>query len=119
MLNSFVEKYHEIFYLNADERTRDKFLMGSPVGVVMICATYLIMTKNFIDYAKNNPKRTIDFKKSMFVANFVYLVISIYLIMKLINYMIWAKYDFRCMPLDRSMRPEVLEVRAVKLFANN
>lgn len=112
MLNSFVQKYYEIFYLNADLRTRDKFLMGSPVGVLAICATYLVMTRNFIDFAKNHPKRIIDFRKSMFVANAVYLIASIYFLFKLINYMIWAHYDFRCMPLDRSMRPEVVDVRS-------
>lgn len=69
MFSSIVEKYHEIFYLKADVRTRDKFLMGDgAIGIVLICATYLIMTRNFLDYAKNNPKKRIDFKKAMFLA---------------------------------------------------
>lgn len=110
MFESFAEKY-ALFYLNADLRTRDRFLMGSPASVVIVCVTYLMMTWISLKIVENNPTLKINHKKCIFVSNFIILISSTFVVIKIIKYMIWSKYDFRCMPLDLSMKPEVVEVR--------
>lgn len=98
------------FYQNSDERIRDKFLMSSPVYIVSLTAFYVVITNVLLKFMKNNPKYVINTKPFIVVLYIYYSIMSGYILTKLVKYMIWSNFNFRCMAVDRSWKPEVLEV---------
>lgn len=107
---TFVELFVNYFYQNADVRVRDKFLMNSPVYIIFLTIFYVITTNELLEKVKNNPKFVINTKICL-IFFYIYAAISSgYILKKLVKYMIWSNYNFRCMPVDMSTKPEVLEV---------
>lgn len=100
---------YEFFYVNADPRIRDKFLMGSPVPIAMFVIVYLLMSKFLPGYFKKRGK-ICDIKYPLMVVDFYFASVSFYYLIKLVKYMVDSNFDFRCMPIDYSDRYETLKV---------
>lgn len=100
---------HELFYLGADVRTRDKFLMGNPVPVVTFVIVYVLISIFLPPYMKKRGKYY-EIKNPLMILDFYLASASIYLLTRTVKYMIWSNYDFRCMALDLTTRKETLEV---------
>lgn len=111
MFQKILRLYHEYFYIKADPRTRDWFLMGSPVKFLLLFGVYLMITKILDDTLKIQNKKVVDMKYCYLALNIVLASISWYLLFKVVKYIIWSNYDFHCMPVDTSTRTEVIEVR--------
>lgn len=107
--------YYEYFYVKADPRTRDWFLMGSPVQFLLLFGVYLMITKILDDTLNVYKEKVVDMKYCVLALNCTLAAISWFLLFKVVKYIIWSNYDFQCMPVDTSTRPEVIEVCFLKL----
>lgn len=97
-----------IFY--PDERVREKLFMSSPVYIVSFTIGYLLLTFASMKFMKKNPKYVIDTKVPNIMLIVFFLIMTGYLLVKLVKYMLWSNYDFQCMAVDMTEQPEVLEV---------
>lgn len=112
-MESVVDYFHEIFYLRADVRIRDKFLMGSPIGVLVIVTCYLLILKYLTRYMKSRKRYFNHAKILHLFFNFYVMMASFYILIKTVKYMIWSNYNFRCMPLDLSTNNGTMEVKYI------
>lgn len=98
---------------------RDKPFMGSPVYIIAFVIVYLLISKYLPEYMRSRKAKYFKIKHALLVFDAYAAVASIYLLTKLVKYMIWSNYDFRCMGLDLSYRNETLEVKILNLFSEN
>lgn len=113
MLELVANFYHEFFYVEADHRIRDKFLMGSSKTILVFVIVYLAISKFLSKYMKSKRnKKYFDTRNALFWFSFYIMmtisVFCVYLLYKVLKYMmmILSNYDFLCMPLDLSTRNE-------------
>lgn len=103
--------YFDYFNHEVDFRLRDKVLMSSPILMFLICACYFVATHWFKNFMIRNSKYVINTKPLIVIYFICVLIKTIELFWRLVRYMIWAEYDFRCMAVDMSTEPEVMDVR--------
>lgn len=104
---SVFEKYLNFGYEDADPRTRDRFLMGSPIPVIAICIFYVILIKVILERFMDKRK-AFDTRFVSLALNFYLFLTACYFFFKCFN---WFKnYNWRCEPLDRSNSEEAVEV---------
>lgn len=101
------------FYQNADKRIRDRFLMNSPVYIIFLTIFYVVLTKKLLTVVKNNRKYVINTKVFLILFYVYSTIMSGYIVMKIVKYMIWSNYNFRCSAVDMSTEPEAMEVRTI------
>lgn len=113
-LDSFARKWHNFTYNQGDPRTRDRFLMGSPVIVVVICVFYAILINVLLKKFMENRKP--------FNTRFISLGLNSYLLATAFYFFYmcckigwFTKYSWRCEPLDRSNSEDALEVKWIKI----
>lgn len=104
----------EIFSnLNSDVRTRDKILMGSPLSLSAVLLCYVGFSKILMHHKQ--LRKMLYSQRTIEVISFVYnlyaSICSIYFVLKLVKYMIWSNFNFRCMSVDLSERDGTIEVR--------
>lgn len=115
MFQTGLNLYNQFFYVKTNPRTRDWFLMGSPVQFLLLIGVYILVTK-ILDTLKAHDKKVVDTKYCVLALNCVIASLSWCLLFKVVKYMIWSNYDFQCMPVDTSTRPEVIEVSFIILI---
>lgn len=93
-----------------DARVREKLFMSSPAYPITFTLLYLLTTFTSLKFMRNNPKYVINTKWPNIVLIVIFLIVSANLLMRMVNYMMWSRYNFRCMAVDTTWRPEVLEV---------
>lgn len=110
MSKTVIDFFYEIFYLRADVRTRDKFLMGSPVGILVIVTCYVVITKYLLNSLKSSKERCLNPISLFFCFNTFVIVMSSYFFYEIAKYMIYSNYNIRCMPLDEGTNNETMQV---------
>lgn len=104
------EVFNQVFYENADVRTRDWFLMGTPFKLMLFYSTYLVMTKLINDIAEKK-KRKYNMKNNFVLLYCVLTLTTWYLMYKVVKYMIWShQHYFFCIPVDHSLDEKTMEV---------
>lgn len=102
----------EFFNLKSDPRVREKVLMGSPYTLLFIVACYLLFSNVFKNYIRSLKQDYFAYSlKALSIYNIYAFIFSNYFLYKIVKYMIWSNYDFRCMALDLSTRNETIEVK--------
>lgn len=97
---SQTERWVDFFYNHADERIRDKFLMGSPYKIVLIYLCYIaFVTKILPKFMKN--QEPIDYNKYSFYHNLIIYARSCYFVSKM-SYLWFYQYSWTCQTCDRS-----------------
>lgn len=90
---------------------RDKFLMGSPVLIIMFVIFYLAISKYLPMYMRSRKKKYFRIKYALLIFDFYVTLASFYVFIRIVKYMKWSNYDFNCMGLDYSTNNETLEVK--------
>lgn len=115
IIESTAEKWHQLTYEQADPRTRDYPLMGSPTAVILICIFYAVLIKvilaRYMEQRKAYNTRLLSLGLNIYLFStacyFFYGAISIG----------WfSTYSFFCEPLDRSYSDEALRVSVLNCF---
>jgi hypothetical protein len=102
---------HVFFYENADPRVRDKFLMGSPLPLLIICFGFVIMVKYGKKFMKN--RKALNTRTALDLSNVSVLLIEIYLFCRSLEFAIRTNYNLKCEPLNRSKSGTGLEVTEI------
>lgn len=99
--------------LSSDVRLRDKILMGSPLSLFAVLVCYVGFSKILMHHKQ--LRNMLYSQRMIEVISFVYnlyaSICSIYFVLKLVKYMIWSNFNFRCMSVDLSERDGTIEVR--------
>lgn len=109
LIGSFFDKWKELMYDDADPRTRDKFLMGSPLLVIAICCLYAFLIKRIMPKVMDQRK-AFNTRWVSLSLNFYLFLTASYFFYKSVKIGWFTKYSWRCEPIDRSNSEEAIEV---------
>lgn len=107
--SDFDSFWHRVTYNSADHRVRDRFLMGSPLGIITltICQYILLeMAKKFM----NKRKEAFEITKLAFAFRVYVLVINFYFSIEGSRLGWLAGYNWLCEPIDRSNSQHALKI---------
>ncbi|CAG5102344.1 Similar to ELOVL: Elongation of very long chain fatty acids protein (Drosophila melanogaster) [Cotesia congregata] len=114
--NSVVHFWQHIFHDVADPRTRDWFLMSSPVPGASIMFGYLYFVLSWGPRHMEHRK-PYKLKNTLVIYNFFQVVLSIWLFWEGLDAAWLKKYSWKCEPVDYSNTPEALRVaRGVYMY---
>ncbi|KAK0077012.1 hypothetical protein PV325_004561 [Microctonus aethiopoides] len=114
--NSMVRFYNHVFHELADPRTKNWFLMSSPVPGASIMFSYLYFVLSWGPRHMEHRK-PYKLKNTLIVYNFVQVLLSIWLFWEGLDGAWLRKYSWKCEPVDFSNSPEALRVaRAVYIY---
>ncbi|XP_034945960.1 elongation of very long chain fatty acids protein 7 isoform X2 [Chelonus insularis] len=114
--NSVVRFWHHVFHELADPRTRDWFLMSSPVPGASIMFGYLYFVLSWGPRHMEHRK-PYKLKNILVFYNFLQVMLSIWLFWEGLDAAWLRKYSWRCEPVDYSNSPEALRVaRGVYMY---
>ncbi|GAB1862108.1 Elongation of very long chain fatty acids protein [Camponotus japonicus] len=115
--NSAVRFWHYIFHDLSDPRTRDWFLIPSPIPGASIIIGYLYFVLSWGPKYMEHRK-PYQLKNTLVVYNFLQILISIWLFWEgLTGVWLNSSYNWRCEPVDYSYSPHALRVaRGVHLY---
>lgn len=108
-LKSFVDSWHELVYGKADPRVRDKFMMGTPLPTIGLCAFYLFMIKYAMPKWMEDRK-PFKVRPALWLCNFWHLIASAYFFYRAASLGWLIHYNFRCEPLDTSNSETALAI---------
>lgn len=94
-----------------DFRLRDRFLMSSPYILFSICAFYFVLTYWLKNFMSRNPKYVINTEPITVIYFVCVLIKTTELFWRTVRYMQWSNFNFRCMAVDKSTQPEVIDVK--------
>lgn len=105
-------KLESFFYSKSDPRVRDKILMGSPLSIAVILLTYVVFSKFLRNCIRADGRKfsKFSFERAFLFFNLYASLCSIYFTYKLVKYMAWSNFNFRCMGLDLSTQDGTIEV---------
>lgn len=109
------DTYHEIFYVKADPRIRDRIFMGDPAPLLAIYFIYIVSIKFVLPkFMKNrSPCRLRGFENLL---QFLLLLSSMYFLAVCSKFWLFH-YNWRCEPLDTSNSPlAMLAVQSSHLY---
>ncbi|XP_046477984.1 very long chain fatty acid elongase AAEL008004 [Neodiprion pinetum] len=114
--NSVVRFYQRLFYEWADVRTKDWFLMGSPVPGASIMFGYLYFVLSWGPRHMEHRK-PYQLKNVLILYNLFQVILSIWLFCEGLDAAWLTKYSWKCEPVDFSNSPEALRVaRGVYIY---
>ncbi|XP_063989125.1 very long chain fatty acid elongase 7 isoform X1 [Diachasmimorpha longicaudata] len=107
--NSVVSFYNHIFYDLADPRTRDWFLMSSPVPGASIMIGYLYFV---LSWGPRHMEHRKPYKlnNTLILYNLAQVLLSTWLFWEGLDGAWLDKYSWKCEPVDYSNTPEALRV---------
>ncbi|XP_070153889.1 very long chain fatty acid elongase 7-like [Polyergus mexicanus] len=115
--NSAVRFWHFLFYDLSDPRTRDWFLIPSPIPGLSIIIGYLYFVLSWGPrYMKH--RKPYQLKNILIIYNFLQIIISIWLFWEgLTGAWLNGSYNWRCEPVDFSYSPHALRIaRGVYMY---
>jgi GNS1/SUR4 family len=113
-LEEFAKKWHYYTYEMADPRSRDRFLMGSPVSIIALCTFYVVFN-NYILKGFMRDRKPFDIRIASIAYNF-YLMSACMIFSYKLSYFWFFKYNLWCEPVDHSNSEEALEVNSCQHF---
>ncbi|CAB3377391.1 Hypothetical predicted protein [Cloeon dipterum] len=114
LIGKVIDGYNTLTYTWADERTKDWFLVGSPLVPLAVIYLYLKLVKDWGPKFMEN-RQPFDLKNTLLVYNIVQVIYSIYLFYEAA--MVWSNYSFVCQPIDFSRSPAAMRAaRACWLY---
>jgi hypothetical protein len=105
---SLIMTWFSFFYDLADPRTRDRFLMGSPLLFIAVMIFYVRFVKIKLSRWMKTRK-AFDVRLATIIYYSVSVFVHFYITIKGAPYWL-SKYSWRCEPLDTSSSQEALEV---------
>ncbi|XP_066599195.1 very long chain fatty acid elongase 7-like [Prorops nasuta] len=111
VIRAFLRGYR---YLNedvADPRTKDWFLIGSPVPGIFLLAFYLYFVQK-LGPRLMASRPPFKLERIMQMYNVTQIVLSAYLLFKALQLGWWSDYSYVCEPVDFSDTPRAVEVAA-------
>lgn len=108
-LQNFSRKWNEIMYNEADPRTRDMPLMGSPLPVIIICIFYAILIKVIL-FKVMDSRKAFNTRFLSLSLNIYLFCVSLYFLYKSSTLAWFNNYNWRCEPIDKSNSSQALEV---------
>ncbi|XP_029679363.1 elongation of very long chain fatty acids protein AAEL008004-like [Formica exsecta] len=115
--NSAVRFWHFLFYDLSDPRTRDWFLIPSPIPGLSIIIGYLYFVLSWGPrYMKH--RKPYQLKNILVIYNFLQIIISTWLFWEgLTGAWLNGSYNWRCEPVDFSYSPKALRIaRGVYMY---
>lgn len=103
------EKWHNIFYENADPRTRDFPLMGSPTIIIALEIFYVILIKIILEMFMRDRK-PYNIRYVSLVLNSYLFATACYFFYRSCRYGWFTRRNWFCEPLDRSNSEDAIEV---------
>ncbi|XP_043786686.1 elongation of very long chain fatty acids protein AAEL008004 isoform X1 [Apis laboriosa] len=114
--NSMVRFYHHVFYDLSDPRTRDWFLIPSPVPGTSILIGYLYFILSWGPKHMQHRK-PYQLKNILVCYNFLQVLLSFWLFYEGLDAAWLRKYSWKCQSVDYSNSPEALRVaRGVYIY---
>lgn len=111
-------KYQELLYNDADPRTRDKPLMGSPLLIIMISISYVVLIKvALVKFMES--RKAFDMRFVSLALNLYLFSVSTFFFYKCCVLGWLTTYSWRCEPLDRSNSEIGKEVNYCTYIAND
>ncbi|XP_066599189.1 very long chain fatty acid elongase AAEL008004-like [Prorops nasuta] len=114
--NTMVRFYHHVFHDLSDHRTKDWFLMYSPVPGATILIGYLYFVLSWGPRHMEHRK-PYQLNNLLVLYNFLQVILSVWLFYEGLDAAWLRKYSWKCEPVDFSSTPEALRVaRAVYIY---
>lgn len=114
--NSMVRFYHHVIHDLADPRTKDWFLIPSPVPGITILIGYLYFILSWGPKHMENRK-PYQLKNILICYNFLQILLSFWLFYEGLDAAWLRKYSWKCQSVDFSNSPEALRVaRGVYIY---
>ncbi|XP_025085036.1 elongation of very long chain fatty acids protein 7-like isoform X2 [Pomacea canaliculata] len=112
-MKSFEEHYHDLITKNADPRTKDWLLVGSPWPIACLCILYLVMVRVGQQMMIKRP--AFSLQGPMIAYNLFLVLLSAYMLYEFImSSWLVPGFNFHCAPVDASDNPSSLRLaRAV------
>ncbi|KAJ8668552.1 hypothetical protein QAD02_010215 [Eretmocerus hayati] len=107
--NSILKFYRHVFWDLSDHRTRDWFLLGSPLPGVGILAAYLYFVLSW-GPRQMEHRKPFELKKTLVVYNFIQVILSIWLVWEALDGAWLRHYSWKCEPVDFSESPHAMRV---------
>ncbi|XP_017763310.1 PREDICTED: elongation of very long chain fatty acids protein AAEL008004 [Eufriesea mexicana] len=107
--NSAVRFYHHIFHDLSDPRTREWFLIPSPVPGASILIGYLYFVLSWGPRHMQHRK-PYQLKNILVLYNFLQVLLSTWLFYEGLDAAWLRKYSWKCQPVDFSNTPEALRI---------
>lgn len=111
----FSEKWHRWTYTEADPRTRNRPLMGSPSTAVAICIFYVVLIK-IILVKVMGTRKAFNTRFLSLALNSYLLATACYFFVKSCSIGWFTKYSWRCEPLDPTSSEDAIEVNFCKVL---
>jgi elongation of very long chain fatty acids protein 7 len=105
-MENFIDQWNYFTYDKADPRSREKFLMGSPLSVISISIFYLLFIKILTNFMLE--RKAINIKAFSFSLHVYFLAGNIFFFFEAGKRWLGG-YNWRCEPLDRSYSTEALK----------
>ncbi|PAA69115.1 hypothetical protein BOX15_Mlig002892g1, partial [Macrostomum lignano] len=113
-MEALTEKYNDLMKLG-DPRTRDWFLMASPIPSTLICLLYVLAI--IVGMRAMQNRQAMGLRYPMIVYNFCMVALSGYLVFEFLASGWLAGYSLGCQPVDYSNSPQATRMaRACYLF---
>ncbi|OAD53044.1 hypothetical protein WN48_10846 [Eufriesea mexicana] len=116
--NSAVRFYHHIFHDLSDPRTREWFLIPSPVPGASILIGYLYFVLSWGPRHMQHRK-PYQLKNILVLYNFLQVLLSTWLFYEGLDAAWLRKYSWKCQPVDFSNTPEALRASTLSIACNN
>ncbi|XP_015185206.1 PREDICTED: elongation of very long chain fatty acids protein 7-like [Polistes dominula] len=114
--NSFVRIWHFLFYELSDPRTRDWFMISSPVPGLSILIGYHYFIRSWGPKYMEHRK-PFQIKNILVIYNFMQVLLSIWMFWEALDGAWLRNYSFKCEPVDFSNKPEALRIaRGVYIY---
>ncbi|XP_076642508.1 stuck in traffic [Halictus rubicundus] len=114
--NSVVRFYHYVFHDLSDPRTREWFLIASPVPGLSLLIGYLYFCLSW-GPKQMEHRKPYKLRKILVVYNFLQVLISFWLFYEGLDGAWLRKYSWKCQPVDFSTSPEAMRVaRGVYIY---
>ncbi|KAF7988106.1 hypothetical protein HCN44_007600 [Aphidius gifuensis] len=114
--NSIVAFWQHVFHDVADPRTKEWFLMSSPVPGASIMFGYLYFV---LSWGPRHMEHRKPYKlnNTLIIYNFIQVLLSIWLFWEGLDAAWLRKYSWKCEPVDQSNSPEALRIaRCVYIY---
>ncbi|XP_016845633.1 elongation of very long chain fatty acids protein AAEL008004 isoform X2 [Nasonia vitripennis] len=114
--NSLVKFYHKVFWDLSDPRTRDWFLLTSPIPGIGIMVAYLYFVLSWGPRHMEHRKPFV-LKHTLVIYNFFQVLLSFWLFYEGLEGAWLRHYSWKCEPVDFSNSPHALRVaRGVYIY---
>lgn len=101
--------YYDNFMAQGDKRILKYPMMESPLPTISLCIAYLLFIR-VIGPNMMTGRKAFVLRLPMILYNFSMVLLNGYLFWFFGIYGWFGKYDFKCQPVDRSNRPDALQM---------